>query len=124
MYINIYSRNLLWHVDPLPSKSCVNRREDNTLLGKSSGNTMIPRQRQNMKQWKIYFLCGPCRGCITRKIYVNCYLRVVAVRGEQVVAEVSGSSGNQSTGNIRRWKSLPSNVTEDTSLCVIVICDA
>jgi hypothetical protein len=44
----------------------------------------------------------------------------------QLVAGAGDSSGTQRKGNVRRWKSLQSSavetVTENTSLCVIVIC--
>jgi hypothetical protein len=30
MYIHVYRRKLLWYVDPLPSNSCVNRRQYNS----------------------------------------------------------------------------------------------
>jgi hypothetical protein len=53
-------------------------------------------------------------------------LRVPDVRSEQLVAEAGYSSGTQRKGNVRRWKPLPSSavktVTENTSLCAIVIC--
>jgi hypothetical protein len=53
-------------------------------------------------------------------------LRVAAERSEKLVAEVGGSSGTQSQGNVHCWKSLPSSavktVTENISMCVIVIC--
>jgi hypothetical protein len=42
------------------------------------------------------------------------------------VAKAGDSSGTQRKGNVHCWKTLPSNavktVTENTSLCVIVIC--
>jgi hypothetical protein len=42
------------------------------------------------------------------------------------VAEAEDSSGTQRKGNICQWKMLPSRavkiVTENTTLCVIVIC--
>jgi hypothetical protein len=41
---------------------------------------------------------------------------------EKLVAEAGKSSGTQRKGNVRRWKTLPSNgsedVTVDTSVCV------
>jgi hypothetical protein len=43
------------------------------------------------------------------------------------VAEARGSSGNQRKRNVRLWKPLPSSavktVTDNTSLCMIVICE-
>jgi hypothetical protein len=36
-------------------------------------------------------------------------LRVVAVRSENVVAEVGDSSGTQGKRDVHRWKPLPSN---------------
>jgi hypothetical protein len=39
------------------------------------------------------------------------------------VAKAGSSSGTQRKGNIRRWKQLPSNVAEDTSLYMIVTCE-
>jgi hypothetical protein len=45
---------------------------------------------------------------------------------EKLVAEAGDSSGTQRKGNVRRWKPLPSNgsedVTVDTSVCVTVKC--
>jgi hypothetical protein len=45
---------------------------------------------------------------------------------ENLVAEAGDSSGKQTKGNVRRWKPLPSKVmkivTDNTSLCVTVIC--
>jgi hypothetical protein len=38
------------------------------LLGSSSGDTFF-RQRENAQWWKRCFLCGPCRGYITRISY-------------------------------------------------------
>jgi hypothetical protein len=53
-------------------------------------------------------------------------LRVVVVRSEKMVAEAGDISGTQRKGDIHRWKPLPSSavktVTENTSLCVLVIC--
>jgi hypothetical protein len=45
---------------------------------------------------------------------------------EKLVAEAADISGSQRKGNVRRWKPLPSNgsedVTVDTSVRVIVKC--
>jgi hypothetical protein len=39
---------VLWHVDPLPSNSCVNRRQyKQPLLGNNSVDTLFARQREN-----------------------------------------------------------------------------
>jgi hypothetical protein len=35
---------------------------------------------------------------------------------EKLVAEVGNSSGFQREGNVRRWKPLPSNVSEDATV--------
>jgi hypothetical protein len=52
--------------------------------------------------------------------------RAAVVRGENLVAEAVDSSRAQKTGNVHCWKPLPSSevktVTENSSLCVIVIC--
>jgi hypothetical protein len=62
----------------------------------------------------------------------RCYKQGHLVRGLlrfsrcELVAEARESSGTQRNGNVRRLKPLPSNgsedVTENTSLCVIVNC--
>jgi hypothetical protein len=45
-----------------------------------------------------------------------------------VVTEAGDISGTQRKGNVRRWKPLPSNdsedVTVDTTVCVMVKCKA
>jgi hypothetical protein len=52
--------------------------------------------------------------------------RESVVRSEKPVAEAGDISGTQRKGNVLRWKPLPSSavktVTENTSLCVIMIC--
>jgi hypothetical protein len=54
------------------------------------------------------------------------YKQSVESCSEKLVAAAGDSSGNQAKGNVRRWKPLPSSavktVTENTSLCVAVIC--
>jgi hypothetical protein len=46
----------------------------------------------------------------------------VSCCGEKLVAEASGSAGTQWKGNVRRWKPLPSNGSEDviaeSTVCV------
>jgi hypothetical protein len=53
-------------------------------------------------------------------------LRVAVVRSEQLVAEAGDSTGTLRKGNVHRWKLLPSSavktVTENTILCMLVIC--
>jgi hypothetical protein len=38
-----------------------------------------------------------------------------------MATEAGESSGTQSEGNVHRWNPLPSNGSEDTSVCVCVI---
>jgi hypothetical protein len=64
---------------------------------------------------------GQVRSCIELD---NCWGSVVATCCcEKLVAEAGDILGTQGKGNVRRWKTLPSNgseedVTMDTNMCV------
>jgi hypothetical protein len=102
------------------------------------------RPRQQWRNcWKRCFLCSPCRGHMTKTAVISSQSvsreSRVQVEGQWLereresagiqlsvaVAEAGDSSGTQRKGNTRRWKPLPSRavktMTENTSLCVIVI---
>jgi hypothetical protein len=96
-----------------------------------------PRNKQLARE-ELFFLCGPCRDIISRTTegliswlvseWVRGLLRlslwVVAIRSWYL--RHGDSSGTQRNRNVRRWKQLPSNgsedVTLDTSVCVTVNC--
>jgi hypothetical protein len=46
----------------------------------------------------------------------------IAVRSEKLVAEAGDSSGYQRKGSILHWKALSNNLTENTGLCVMLMC--
>jgi hypothetical protein len=52
-------------------------------------------------------------------------IQAISREMQKLIAEAGNSSLTEKKGNVRRWKPLPSNdsenVTVDTSLCVIVI---
>jgi hypothetical protein len=64
--------------------------------------------------------------CAAECLQAGRQLRVAVVRCEKLVAEAGDSLGTQRKGNIHSWMPLPSStvntVTENRSLCVIVIC--
>jgi hypothetical protein len=46
----------------------------------------------------------------------GCGSAIVSFCSEELVAETGDSSGTQSKGNVRCWKPLPSNSTEDVTM--------
>jgi hypothetical protein len=93
-----------WHVDPLQAPV------QQLLLGNRSADT-FPRQRGNTQKWKGCFLCGPCRGYITR---TSCHYKISLKRQSEeceMVASLRGSEpgerGMPTVGNLSQaahWK--------------------
>jgi hypothetical protein len=113
----------LWHVDALPSNSCVNRRQYNSRFW---GHAVSPATREHTimvfsvlsmprlyKEGTLPLRESPETAIRTR--------RKLVWDGRQ-----PARTWVRKQRNIHCWKTLPSSavktVTENTSLCVIVIC--
>jgi hypothetical protein len=81
------------------------------------------QQRRNF--WKHCFLCGARRGCIRSQFWV--FVRFSAGISSWMKYQLSmrlawdscklTRTWTRKQRNVRRWKPLPNNVTENTSLC-------
>jgi hypothetical protein len=63
--------------------------------------------------------CVPRRykqGQLAGDLEVCCCSDVVSCYSEKLVAEVAGRSGTQRKRNVRRWKPLPSNCSENVTV--------
>jgi hypothetical protein len=95
----------------------------------------VPGECEHSSSKSRGFLCGPCRYVISRTVSGVSWVELEDCCGsvfvscccEQLVAEVRDSSGTQRKGNVRSWKPLSSNgsedVTVDTGVCKTVNCE-
>jgi hypothetical protein len=59
---------ILWHINPLPSNRCVNRRQYNSrCYGTALWTRCFPGNERTLNNGEM-FLCCPCRDCITKTI--------------------------------------------------------